>query len=166
MDNISQLFLWISFCLLTLGVCSPLQDAGLLVGDIITSVDATDCKWGDHPFVVSLIRNTDTSVILTVVTPSSLKDITELYNVKLAREDQVVTSDYSDSNGSQSSGSSRNSTLNGVYSQTSSSSSGSARSGTAVRHSSVLEMGNESILWQYELKSICYQCQCSSQLRS
>lgn len=110
-------------------------------------MDEIDCKWGDHPFVVSLIRNTDTSVTLTVVTPSSLKDITELYNVKLAREDQVVTSDYSDSNGSQSSGSSRNSTLNGVYSQTSSSSSGSASSGTAVRHSSVLEMGNESILW-------------------
>ena len=117
------------------------------VGDIITSVDETDCKWGDHPFVVSLIRNTETSVTLDIVTPCSLKDIAELYNVKLAREYQVVTSDYGDSNGSQSSGSSRNSTLNGVYSQTSSSSSGSTRSGTPVQHSSVLETGNESILW-------------------
>lgn len=126
---------------------SSLQDAGIHVGDIITSVDETDCKWGDHPFVVSLIRNTDSSVNLGIVTPGSLKAITELYNVKLAREDQVVTSDYSDSNGSQSSGSSRNSTLNGVYSQTSSSSSGSTRSGAPARRSSVLEMGNESILW-------------------
>ena len=125
-----------------------LQDAGIHVGDIITSVEDVDCKWGDHPFVVSLIRNTDASVTLSIVTPGSLKEITELYNVKLAREDQVVTSDYSDSNGSQSSGSSRNSSLNGVYSQTSSSSSGSTRSRTPnVRHSSVLEMGNESILW-------------------
>lgn len=126
---------------------SSLQDAGIHVGDIITSVDEIDCKWGDHPFVVSLIRNTDSSVTLGIVTPGSLKAITELYNVKLAREDQVVTSDYSDSNGSQSSGSSRNSTLNGVYSQTSSSSSGSTRSGAPARRSSVLEMGNESILW-------------------
>lgn len=124
-----------------------MQDAGIQVGDIITSVNEKDCKWGDHPFVVSLIRNTETSVTLVIVTPCSLKDIAELYNVKLARDDQVVTSDYGDSNGSQSSGSSRNSTLNGVYSQTSSSSSGSTRSGTPVRHSSVLEMGNESILW-------------------
>lgn len=126
----------------------PAKDAGIHVGDIITSVGEIDCKWGDHPFVVSLIRKTDSSVTLGLVTPSSLKDITELYNVKLAREDQVVTSDYSDSNGSQSSGSSRNSTLNGVYSQTSSSSSGSTRSRTSdVRHSTLLEMGNESILW-------------------
>lgn len=125
-----------------------LQDAGIYVGDIITSVEDVDCKWGDHPFVVSLIRNTDASVTLGIVTPGSLKDITELYNVKLAREGQVVTSDYSDSNGSQSSGSSRDSTLTGVYSQTSSSSSGSTRSRTPnIRHSSVLEMGDESILW-------------------
>ena len=117
------------------------------MGDIITSVDEIDCKWGDHPFVVSLIRKTDSSVTLSVVTPRSLKEITELYNVKLAREDQGVTSDYGDSNGSQSSGSSRNSTLNGVYSQTSSSS-GSTRSRTPdIRQSSFLEMGNESILW-------------------
>jgi len=128
-------------------VLSSLQDAGIHVGDIITSVDEIDCKWGDHPFVVSLIRNTDSSVTLGIVTPGSLKAITKLYNVKLAREDQAVTSDYSDSNGSQSSGSSRNSTLNGVYSQTSSSSSGSTRSGAPARRSSVLEMGNESILW-------------------
>lgn len=127
---------------------TSLQDAGIRVGDIITSVDEIDCKWGDHPFVVSFIRKTDSSVTLGIVTPSSLKDIMELYNVKLAREDQVVTSDYSDSNGSQSSGSSRNSSLNGVYSQTSSSSSGSTRSRTPdVRHSALLEMGNESILW-------------------
>ena len=134
--------MFISFCLLT-----SLQDAGIRVGDIITSVDETNCKWGDHPFVVSLIRKTDSSVTLSVVTPRSLKEITELYNVKLAREDQGVTSDYGDSNGSQSSGSSRNSTLNGAYSQTSSSS-GSTRSRTPdIRHSSFLEMGNESILW-------------------
>lgn len=126
---------------------TSLQDAGIRIGDIITSVDETDCKWGDHPFVVSLIRKTDSSVTLSVVTPRSLKEITELYNVKLAREDQGVTSDYGDSNGSQSSGSSRNSTLNGAYSQTSSSS-GSTRSRTPdIRHSSFLEMGNESILW-------------------
>lgn len=126
---------------------TSLQDAGIRVGDIITSVDETNCKWGDHPFVVSLIRKTDSSVTLSVVTPRSLKEITELYNVKLAREDQGVTSDYGDSNGSQSSGSSRNSTLNGAYSQTSSSS-GSTRSRTPdIRHSSFLEMGNESILW-------------------
>lgn len=126
---------------------TSLQDAGIRIGDIITSVDETNCKWGDHPFVVSLIRKTDSSVTLSVVTPRSLKEITELYNVKLAREDQGVTSDYGDSNGSQSSGSSRNSTLNGAYSQTSSSS-GSTRSRTPdIRHSSFLEMGNESILW-------------------
>lgn len=110
-------------------------------------MNETDSKWGDHPFVVSLIRNTDASVTLDIVTPCSLKDIAALYNVKLAVEDQVVTSDYSDSIGSQSSASSRNSTLNGLYSQPSSSSSGSTRSSTAARHSSVLEMGNESILW-------------------
>ncbi|KAL9974981.1 hypothetical protein ACROYT_G012093 [Oculina patagonica] len=125
----------------------PAKDAGIQVGDIITSVNETDCKWGDHPFVVSLIRNTDTSVTLDIVTPCSLKDIASLYNVKLSREDQVVTSDYSGSIGSQSSASSRNSTLNGLYSKSSSNSSGSTRSSTPSRHSSVLEMGNESILW-------------------
>ena len=123
------------------------QDAGLQVGDIITAVNKKDCKWGDHPSVVSLIRKTDTSVTLDFVTPCCLKDIALLYNVKLAREDQVVTSDYSDSIGSQSSGSSRNSTLNGLYSQTSSSSSGSTRAGTPARHSTVLDMGIQSILW-------------------
>lgn len=97
---------------------------------------------------MSLIRNTDASVTLDIVTPGSLKDIATLYNVKLATEDQVVTSDYSESIGSQSSASSRNSTLNGLhYQASSSSSSGSTRSSNATRHSSVLEMGNESILW-------------------
>ena len=110
-------------------------------------MNETDCKWGDHPSVVALIRNTETSAMLEIVTPSSLQHIALLYNVKLARDDQVVTSDYSGSIGSQSSGSSRNSTLNGLYSQTSSSSSGSTRSGTSVRRSTLLDMGNESILW-------------------
>ena len=96
---------------------------------------------------MSLIRNTETCVTLETVTPSSLQHIASLYNVKLTRDDQVVTSDYSGSLGSHSSGSSRNSTLNGLSSQESSSPPGSTRSGTPVRHSVLLEMGNESILW-------------------
>ena len=106
-----------------------------------------DCKWGDHPSVVSLIRNTESCVTLDIVTPGSLKEIAEIYNVKLARDESVVTSDYSGSIGSHSSSSSRNSfTLNGVYSLTGSNSSGS-RPSTPVHHSVVLETGNESILW-------------------
>ena len=85
---------------------------------------------------------------LDIVTPSSLKEITEIYNVKLARDDQVVTSDYSGSIGSRSSSSSRNSTLNGLYSLTGSThSSTSSRPGTPVKHSAALETGSESILW-------------------
>lgn len=124
------------------------KDAGVQVGDVITGVDNTDCKWGDHSFVVSLIRNTETCVTLDIVTPSSLKEIAEIYNVKLARDDQVVTSDYSGSIGSRSSSSSRNSTLNGLYSLTGSThSSTGSRPGTPVKHSAVLETGNESIMW-------------------
>jgi len=122
------------------------EEAGIQVGDIIIGVNNADCKWGDHTSVVSLIRNTETCVALDIVTPSSLKEIAEIYNVKLARDEQAVTSDYSGSIGSHSSSSSRNSTLNGTYSLTSSSSSGS-RPVTPVRHSAVLETGNQSILW-------------------
>lgn len=125
----------------------PAKDAGIQAGDIITAVNLTDCKWGDHSSVVSLIRNTETCVTLETVTPSSLQQIASLYNVKLTRDDQVVTSDYSGSLGSHSSGSSRNSTLNGLSSQESSSPPESTRSGTPVRHSVLLDMGNESILW-------------------
>lgn len=124
------------------------QEAGIQVGDIIIGVNETDCKWGDHTFVVSLIRNTETCVTLDIVTPKSLKEIAEIYNVKLARDEQIVTSDYSGSAGSSSSScsSSRKSSLKGVYSLTGSTSSGS-RPGTPSCHSAVLEMGNESILW-------------------
>lgn len=123
------------------------KDAGIQVGDIIVAVNKKDCKWGDHPSVVSLIRNTESCVTLDIVTPGSLKEIAEIYNVKLARDESVVTSDYSGSIGSHSSSSSRNSfTLNGVYSLTGSNSSGS-RPSTPVHHSVVLETGNESILW-------------------
>lgn len=83
---------------------------------------------------------------LDIVTPGSLKEIAEIYNLKLAKDEHVVTSDYSGSVGSHSSSSSQNSTLNGLYSLTSSNSSGS-RPSTPVRHSAVLESGNESILW-------------------
>ena len=96
--------------------------------------------------MVSLIRNTDTSVSIDLVTPTSLKEIAEIYNVKLARDEQVVTSDYGSSISSESSNSSPSSTLNGVYSLTGSSSSGSTR-GTPSHHSAVLATGNESILW-------------------
>ena len=124
------------------------QEAGIQVGDIIVGVNETDCKWGDHAFVVSLIRKTETCVTLDIVTPKSLKEIADIYNVKLARDEQIVTSDYSGSAGSSSSSSSssRHSSLKGVYSLTGSTSSGS-RPGTPSRHSAVLQMGNESILW-------------------
>ena len=98
---------------------------------------------------MSLIRNTETCVTLDIVTPKSLKEIAEIYNVKLARDEQIVTSDYnsgSAGSSSSSSSSSRNSSLKGVYSLTGSISSGS-RPGTPSRHSAVLEMGSESILW-------------------
>lgn len=132
------------------------QDAGVQVGDVITGVDNADCKWGDHSFVVSLIRNTETCVTLDIVTPSSLKEIAEIYNVKLARDDQVVTSDYSGSIGSRSSSSSRNSTLNGLYSLTGSThSSTGSRPGTPVKHSAALETGNESIMWQQMVDVNC-----------
>ncbi|XP_068725631.1 rhophilin-2-B-like isoform X1 [Montipora capricornis] len=124
----------------------PAKEAGFQVGDIIVGVDKTDCKWGDHTSVVSLIRNTDTSVSIDLVTPTSLKEIAEIYNVKLARDEQVVTSDYGSSISSESSNSSPSSTLNGVYSLTGSSSFGSTR-GTPSHHSAVLATGNESILW-------------------
>lgn len=122
------------------------QEAGIQVGDIIVQVNKTDCKWGDHTSVVSLIRKTDASVTIDVVTPVSLKEIAEIYNCKLTKNEQVATSDYGSSVGSESSDSSRNSTLTGVYSLTGSTSSGSA-SCTASRHSVVLATGNSSILW-------------------
>lgn len=122
------------------------KEAGIQVGDIIVQVNKTDCKWGDHTSVVSLIRKTDASVTIDVVTPVSLKEIAEIYNCKLTKNEQVATSDYGSSVGSESSDSSRNSTLTGVYSLTGSTSSGSA-SCTASRHSVVLATGNSSILW-------------------
>lgn len=140
--------MWLVICLILsyMSFFFYQQEAGIQVGDIIVGVNEKDCKWGDHASIVSLIRNTETCVTLRLVTPSSLKEITEIYNVKLVKDEQVVTSDYSGSIGSGSSSSSRNSTLNGVYSLTGSSSSGS-RPGTPSRHSAVLQTGNESILW-------------------
>ena len=118
------------------------------MGDIIIGVNGTDCKWSDHSSVVSLVRNSKTNVNLEVVTPLLLMDIAALYNVKLSREDNQETSDYStsDSLRSQSSESSRNSSLNGAFSLSSRNSSVSLPS-TPLRHSAVLEAGDESILW-------------------
>lgn len=50
-------------------------------------MDEIDCKWGDYFFVVLLIRKIDFFVIFGIVILSFFKDIMELYNVKLVRED-------------------------------------------------------------------------------
>ena len=123
------------------GALSFVQKAGVRVGDVVIGVNNEDVKWGDHAFVVGLIRKAQTEVTLQLVTPFSLKAIAAHYNLQLANCERLETESGSSlkSNSSSSSGDS----MNGAFSTGTTSQASTPRS----RQSILLEDANTSALW-------------------